>query len=300
MRHTSSSRIAAVLVFPFLISLLALSRENAASATPHQAAPPQSQSPDPSDPRFAPFVYDLVVFKPYDGKPDKKKSESNFMGATETPDGYIVTNSALAAIVGQAYRTEHMQLSGSPAWLNSEHYNVEAKMSPEVIDALQKLSLADQKLARQHILQILARDYMKLSVHSESKRMQILELRVAKNGPKFKETAATSAYAGSIRVSAHTATFSASKIGPLAAHLGLWIGRPVFDATGLTGRYDFTLTFSSERLSNSTAPSDDPAPADAPPGLVTAIQEQLGLKLVPAKGTMNVVVIDHVERPSKN
>jgi uncharacterized protein (TIGR03435 family) len=260
----------------------------------------QSTPTDASDPRFAPFVYDLVVFKPYEGKPDKKKTESNFMGATETPDGYIATNSALTAIIGQAYRTEHMQLSGSPTWLNSERYNVEAKMSPEVMDALQKLAPADQKLARQHMLQALARDYMKLSIHTESKQMQILELRVAKNGPKFKETAATSALAGGVRVSGHMATFSASTIAPLAGHLSLWLGRPVFDATGLTGRYDFTLTFSSEQLSNSSAPSDDSAPPDSPPGLVTAIQEQLGLKLVPAKGTMNVIVIDHVERPAMN
>ena len=260
----------------------------------------QSAATGASDQRFAPFVYDLVVFKPYEGKPDKKKSESNFTGATETPDGYIVTNSALTAIIGQAYRTEHMQLSGSPSWLNNERYNVEAKMSPEVMDALQKLSPSDQKLARQHMLQALARDYMKLSIHTESKQMQILELRVAKNGPKFKETAATSALAGGVRVSGHMATFSASTIGPLASHLSLWIGRPLFDATGLTKRYDFTLTFSSDRLSNSSPPSDDSSPPDAPPSLLTAIQEQLGLKLVPAKGTMNVIVIDHVERPAMN
>jgi uncharacterized protein (TIGR03435 family) len=262
----------------------------------------QSQSPtgDPNDPKFALFVYDVVVFKPYAGKVEKKKSESEYMGATETPDGYVVANSALTAIIGQACRTEHMQLSGSPTWLNSERYNVEAKMSPEVMDALQKLSPADQKLARQHMLQTLAREYMKLSVHTESKQMQILELRVAKNGPKFKESAAISASAGSVRVSSHMATFSASTIAPLASHLSLWLGRPVFDATGLAGRYDFTLTFSSERLSNGSAPSDDSSPPDAPPSLLTAIQEQLGLKLVSAKGTMNVVVIDHIERPAMN
>ena len=69
-------------------------------------------------------------------------------------------------------------------------------------------------------------------------------------------------------------------------------GKPVVDQTGLAGRFDFTLKWTREQT-----PSTDP---NAAPGLFTAIQEQLGLKLEPVKAPVGVIVIDHVERPSAN
>jgi bla regulator protein blaR1 len=66
-------------------------------------------------------------------------------------------------------------------------------------------------------------------------------------------------------------------------------GHPVVDQTGLKGRYDFTLKWAQEGGGDSQEP-----------GLFTAIQEQLGLKLVPAKAPVEVIVVDHVEKPSEN
>jgi uncharacterized protein (TIGR03435 family) len=71
------------------------------------------------------------------------------------------------------------------------------------------------------------------------------------------------------------------------------VGRPVIDRTGLKGSYDFKLKWTPEGRGGEL-------PADAPPGLFTAIQEQLGLKLEAAKGPVKVLVIDHVERPTEN
>jgi len=68
--------------------------------------------------------------------------------------------------------------------------------------------------------------------------------------------------------------------------------RPVVDQTGLADRYDFTLKWTPDG-----APADDP---NAPPGIFVAIEEQLGLKLEAAKVPVDVLVIDHVERPSEN
>jgi uncharacterized protein (TIGR03435 family) len=71
-----------------------------------------------------------------------------------------------------------------------------------------------------------------------------------------------------------------------------FLERPVVDKTGLAGRYNFILKWTPDE-SNTNAP-------DAAPGIFTAMQEQLGLKLEPAKGPADVLVIDHVEEPSEN
>ena len=73
-----------------------------------------------------------------------------------------------------------------------------------------------------------------------------------------------------------------------------YVGRPVYDATGLTGRYDFTLTFARESMV-AAAPGSGAAPA-----LAQAIEAQLGLKLVPAKGPRDVIVVDSMQKPDMN
>ena len=73
-------------------------------------------------------------------------------------------------------------------------------------------------------------------------------------------------------------------------------GRTILDRTGLNGIYDFTLTWAPEQLDASTTPDSTPSG----PSLFTAVQEQLGLRLVPTKVPVEVIVIDHIERPSLN
>jgi uncharacterized protein (TIGR03435 family) len=86
--------------------------------------------------------------------------------------------------------------------------------------------------------------------------------------------------------------------------LGLILDRPVIDKTGITGGFDIHLAFSPDTLTSRSPRSvtDEPATAADPngPTVFTAIQEQLGPKLVPAKGPIDVLVIDHVEKPSEN
>ena len=78
-----------------------------------------------------------------------------------------------------------------------------------------------------------------------------------------------------------------------APDLGYFLDRPAVDQTGLTGRYDFQLMWTADE---SRAPAD----GSAPPGLFTAIQEQIGLKLEPVKAPAEVLVIDTVQRPGAN
>ena len=262
---------------------------------------PQSQAADPSDPKFATFVYDVVSFKPDN---PEKRAPGFWFGMRETPDGFVMQHFGVGILIFNAYHAENMQMSGAPGWLNSERYMAEAKMSPEVIEAFNKLNPADQKLARKHMLRQLVKDYLKLSMHMESKEVSIYELQIAKNGPKLKEVTDPSIPNQGVMITGGPGdstkwTGRGTTVSTIQGQLSNYAGRPIFDKTGLTGRYDFTLTFARDSAAPAATSGDAPPPSDAP-DIMTAIQEQLGLKLVPAKGMMDVLVIDHVERPPLN
>ena len=265
--------------------------------------PQLAKGSDPSDPRFASFVYEVVSIKP-----DKGDSVSSPMSliSKETPDGYFLAHMPLRLLILQAYVTQNMQVAGVPRWLDTERYDIEAKMSPDVMDALQKLDPADKRLARNHMLQELARVYLKLSVHKEPKEVPGYNLVVGKKGPSLHiadpqepERGLTFTENGSTRtVTAHAAHLS-SVLGTFSGE----IGGPVFDKTGLVGKYDFVLKYAPERyrtaVPSGSEPDAVPSTNTAPP-LANAIEEQLGLKLVSAKGMIDVLIIDHVERPTTN
>jgi uncharacterized protein (TIGR03435 family) len=84
------------------------------------------------------------------------------------------------------------------------------------------------------------------------------------------------------------------------ASLSYEIGRPVMDKTGLTGNYDLKLTWTPDEMQASAGPSNSAPGADLAPSVFAAIEEQLGLKLISSKGPVEVLVIDHIERPSEN
>jgi len=252
---------------------------------------------------FSAFVYDVVSIKPYKKDPN---ATSEFMGSQETPDGFTGTNIPLSILLFTAHRTEHSRISGAPSWMNNERYDVEAKMDPDVAEALHKLGPEDQKLARKHMMEEVLKDRMKVAVHMETTEVPIYELVIAKSGIKMKETTDPNAPDGGLRVSgAGGGAFQwqgqGVKIDGMLGQLSYAAGRPVYDKTGLTGKYAFTLKYTPERVLSAAATATAAAPAlDTAPPLAQAMEEQLGLKLVSAKGAMDVIVIDHVERPSAN
>jgi uncharacterized protein (TIGR03435 family) len=82
-------------------------------------------------------------------------------------------------------------------------------------------------------------------------------------------------------------------MGEFAPDLGYFLDRPAVDQTGLTGRYDFQMKWTVDE-------SKGPTDGSAPPGLFTAIQQQIGLKVEPVKAPVDVLIVDAVERPSAN
>jgi len=137
-------------------------------------------------------------------------------------------------------------------------------------------------------MQALLADRFKLQIHRETKETPIDALVVAKGDFKLKESQAIvrmwSSRDGRI-------TITAGQIDDLVFSLTGDADRTVVNKTGLTGKYDIDLKWT---------PDDQQGTPDAGPTLFTALEEQLGLKLVPAKGPVDTFVVDHVERPTEN
>jgi len=259
-------------------------------------------------------VYEVASIKP-------DKSGHDMVRMSNTPEGFTATNVSVQMLIRLAYGVEDNQISGSNA-LGSETYDVEAKMEKSVADGLQKLDPDQRKLDRQRMLQALLADRFKLAIHRETKELPVYALVIAKNGPKLKEAKAGDTYPNGIKgpggrgggrgmmiMGRGEFTGQGLRMEDLARQLSQQLGRTVVDKTGLTAIYDFTLKWTpdesqapmsggmdgGQRGSDNTVGSDSTSPS-----IFTAIQEQLGLKLESQKGPVEVIVIDHVEKPSEN
>jgi len=149
------------------------------------AIPTQTETlPNWSDPEFAKFVYSVVSIKPFKGDENGGRS----LGDQNTPDGYIAAF-PVQGLIYTAYKTDHYRIVGGTGWILSENYLVEAKMDPDVMEALQKLPPAKRHIARQHMLQVLLRDYFKVMVRTEIREVPAYDLVVAKKGSKLTQVA---------------------------------------------------------------------------------------------------------------
>ena len=282
-------------------------------ATPSQAGT-QTQ-----DAATTAFTYEVASIKP-------NKSGNNMVRLMLPPNGLTGTNVTLQMLIKAAYGVEDNQISGVPSWLNSERYDIDAKMDSSVADELRKLSEDQRKLERQRMLQALLADRLKLTVHRETKELPIYALVIAKNGPKLQEAKPGDTYAngikgpdgrsvpGMMRMTMGAGgkselTVQGQPLASLARLLSGQLHRTVLDQTGLKGIYDYTLQWTPDQgpapmfkgtEGGQPGPDGAPPPESSGPSIFTAIQEQLGLKLESQKGPVEIIVIDHVEKPSEN
>ena len=143
-----------------------------------------------------------------------------------------------------------------------------------------------------------------MRVHRETKQLPVFLLVVAKGGPKLKIGTNSSGDSGGLRPGPGFLAGNQIGVPFLAQTLSQIVGRPILDRTGLNGKYDFQLTWTPDE-SSANGPLGGPAsPLTAAdpdsPNIYTALQEQLGLKLDSSKGPVQVIVLDHVEKPSAN
>jgi uncharacterized protein (TIGR03435 family) len=146
-----------------------------------------------------------------------------------------------------------------------------------------------------------------LKFHHEKRELSAFVLTVGKDGAKLQPTQPNGNLHGVGMQAAKTGAMLFAYNSPVPAFTNflqsLVLDRPVVDQTGLTGRYDLTVTFTVDDSMFNGHPPAFPKPADGvepAPNLFEAIQEQLGLKLTPEKAQVDVLAVDHVEKPSAN
>ncbi|HET8825307.1 MAG TPA: M56 family metallopeptidase [Terriglobales bacterium] len=218
--------------------------------------------------------------------------------------GMDVIGVSLHWLIQTAYRIQETQLTGEPEWSKTTRYDIKATVDPSTAQQMAGLGENQRDLVGQQMLQQLLADYFKVTVHQESVELPIYELVVGDGGAKLQATgdmAMTRMSLGEIDTKGAPMTI-------LTNQLSQRLGRTVVDKTGLTGKYAFTLRWTPDadeiaRIRAAAPGLRDPGlekQASSGPPLMTAIEEQLGLKLQPMTTRVPVLVIDHAEQPAQN
>jgi uncharacterized protein (TIGR03435 family) len=205
---------------------------------------------------------------------------------------FSTTNATLQMLIGNAYDVRNHQISGGPNWLTSTKFNIEAK-------AVSEVPIPQMRL----MIQTLLAERFELALHRETREEQVYELVVDKGGSKLKEAtdSLNANQQGIYGARRGEIAGTATTVPLLAMVLSQWLGRSVIDKTGLAGKYDFTLHWNPSPAGVDRDGSEAPPPPDPNgPSLFTVVQEDLGLRLQSAKGPVEILVIDHVEKPSEN
>jgi uncharacterized protein (TIGR03435 family) len=284
---------AIAVVFPMEIAQVSAAQSNV-----------ESQSSNPA--------VDLPRFEVASVKPDKASEGSTLL---LTADGLTAKRVTVKFLIKQAYGVEDDQISGAPGWLDSETYDVEAKVSSADLAALDKL---DEKQRLRMIQPVLAERFQ-LKLHRAPKEIPVYALVIAKNGPKLHQAKPGDTYPDGIKGpggkpggrpgmmmwSRGRLTAQGIPIASLLPPMTQQLERTVVDKTGLKGTYDITLLWTPEddraAMPNGAEGGRQGSSADSSgASIFTAIQEQLGLKLESQKGQVEGLVIDHVGRPSEN
>jgi uncharacterized protein (TIGR03435 family) len=224
-------------------------------------------------------------------------------------DRFLAMNVTVKDLIDFAYTTDDdRQVVGLSGWMISKRYDIDAKVGDAEVAAMSKLPLSYNPY--RFMQQALLADRFKLKVHFETRLLPIYALVVAKGGPKLKASEmdpanpAETVKPGFLQAGAGRAAGAGTTIAMFAEVLERQEevgnapggrGRIVVDKTNLSGRYDWTLHWTPWQKLGSGESSDPNGPS-----LFTALREQLGLKLEPTKGNVEVVVIDHIEFPSEN
>ena len=214
------------------------------------------------------------------------------MMVSSPPGRFSAHCTTLMGLLFNAYPTvkPNVSIPGLPGWANSERFDVVAKADDETAVAMENLPREEQWKQTQTMLQEALADRFKLRAHNETREGPIYELVIAKGGFKLKKAPASEHSRGYSWSHDHIEVRT-GLIGSLVFALSDLLSRNVVDKTGLSGNYDIELKWT---------PDDQQGTPDAGPTLFTALEEQLGLKLVPAKGPVDTFVVDHVERPTEN
>jgi len=222
----------------------------------------------------------VATIKPHDPNYPRRQGW-NFGG-----DRVSIQNQSIATMMMFAYSIDPHQIVDAPDWALRDRWDVEGTTDTPGEPNLHQM---------QEMIQKALSERFGLLFHRQKRPLPVYAIQIAKGGTKLTPAAHPEHEAGQ-RANGQgtemTAIYSSATIQDFILGEQFFLDRPLIDQTGLKGKYDITL-----RYTHDEANAADP---NAPPGLFTAIQEQLGLKLTPVKVPVDVFVIDHVEQPSAN
>jgi uncharacterized protein (TIGR03435 family) len=211
---------------------------------------------------------------------------------------FITENSSLADLIMFAYGVQMKQILGAPDWVEKDRYDISATPDQEGRPSADQVRIMIRKLLA---------DRFQMKFHQDKRELSAFVLTVGKDGPKLKASEPNGNLHGIGIQPAKSGAMLFANNAPISAFTSflqsMVLDRPVVDETGLTGRYDLTVTFTPDDSLFNGQPLGFPKPADgveAAPSFFEAIQQQLGLKLVAEKAQVDVIAIDHVAKPSAN
>lgn len=198
---------------------------------------------------------------------------------------YTATNVTVVQLLRNAYGIQEFEIAGGPRWMGVDRFDIEATVPA-----------GSKPTDWQPMLQTLLAERFKLTFHREQRQASIYSLVVAKGGHKLTpgDPAKCPNPAGcGFNASPTQIVGDSVSMSQLAARLSRSIGIHVVDNTGLPGLFDLKLEWTVEDQFVGRG-------ATASPTIFPAIQEQLGLRLESARGPVDTLVIDRVERPTEN
>ena len=212
-----------------------------------------------------------------------------------SPGGRLTARYAtVRLLIKIAYDLNDDELTGGPAWISSKRFDIDA--TPDAPDG----AVVDQLRNRQRLQGLLA-DRFQLDLRSEMRMLSTYALVVAKSGPKLKKSQAPDAPT-QFHANAGVVMLTNATLDQFANAVSDWVGQPVLNQTGLDGKYDLRVEWTPDQPAATTdstgAPVNDSA--NSGPTIFTALQQQLGLSLVPRKNQALCKVVNRVQLPSEN
>lgn len=264
--------------------------------------PTRAESPRSSVPKFA-----SVFIKPHPAENQGFMMQKMMMAPVRDGGGFTARGISLHSLLRGAYMVQDTQIIGEPDWAKSEKYDIDAKADPSVAEQTRNLGDQQDRLRAQQMLQQLVTDYFKVSLHQEVQDQTVYELVVGEGGSRL-QRAPESKKMAMMRMGIGELNSEGTPLDLLVAQLSQRLGRTVVDKTGLKGNYVFNLHWTPDadeqaRIRAAAPGLPEPGvdkPSASGPPLMTAVEEQLGLKLQPTTERVPVLIIDHAEQPAQN
>ena len=270
---------------PLPLTLVRATKETAWEI-PAPPPPPKRMAAD-ADPAF-----DVATIKP------NNSGGATMQGLTVNGRNFQTRNSSASDLICFAYNIQKKQLVNTPDWVDKDRYDVAATIDTEGSPSDVQVRLMIQKLLTSRF---------GLTFHREKREMSAFVLTVAKTGQKMTKNDSGGTLPGFGMRPSPTGlmlpVFNSSMPNFVSFLQAMVVDRPVVDQTGLEGKWDFTIKFTPDDSLFNGHPPPLPAKTDtteSSPNFFDALQQQVGLKLEAQKTAVDVIAVDHLEKPSAN